>query len=122
MPNNSLRLILILGSLAVCGVLLFQSFWLIETWSIKNEEFDTTVIKSLRKVAVKIADVNKSELPKSNLIQKRSSSYAVNVNSAIDANILEDFLVRTFDEASLNTAFTYAVYDCANNQLEYENY
>ena len=122
MPNNSLRLILILGSLAVCGVLLFQSFWLIETWSIKNEEFDATVIKSLRKVAVKIADVNKSELPKSNLIQKRSASYAVNVNSAIDANILEDFLVRTFDEASLNTAFAYAVYDCANNQLEYENY
>jgi len=122
MPNNSIRLILILGSLAVCGVLLFQSFWLIETWSIKNEEFDNTVIKSLRKVAVKIADVNDSELPKSNLIQKRSASYAVNVNSSINANILEDFLVRTFNEESLNTAFTYAVYDCANNKLEYENY
>lgn len=122
MPNNSIRLILILGSLAICGVLLFQSFWLIETWSIKNEEFDATVIKSLRKVAVKIADVNKSELPKSNLIQKHESNYAVNVNSAIDANILEDFLVRTFDEASLNTAFEYAIFDCANNELEYKNY
>lgn len=122
MPNNSLRLILILGSLAICGVLLFQSFWLIETWSIKNEEFDATVIKSLRKVAVKISEVNQSELPKSNLIQKHESNYAVNVNSAIDANILEDFLVRTFDEASLNTAFEYAIFDCANNELEYKNY
>ncbi|MBT8234335.1 MAG: HAMP domain-containing histidine kinase [Saprospiraceae bacterium] len=122
MPNNSIRLTLILGSLAVCGVLLFQSFWLIETWSIKNDEFDSIVIKSLREVAVKIADINQTELPKSNLIQKRSSSYAVNVNSAIDANILEDFLVRTFDEASLNTAFEYAVYDCVNNELEYKNY
>jgi two-component system phosphate regulon sensor histidine kinase PhoR len=121
MHNNSVRLILIFGSLAICGVLLFQSYWLIETWTIKNQTFDTQVMKSLRQVAVKIADVNETELPKSNLIQKISGSYAVNVNSAIDANILEDFLVRTFDEASLNTVFEYAVYDCANDQLAYHN-
>jgi len=121
MPNRSIRLILILGSFAICGVLLFQSYWLIETWTIKNDAFDNLVIKSLRKVAVKIADINETELPKSNLIQKRSSSYAVNVNSAIDANILEDFLVRTFDEASLNTVFEYAVFDCANDELAYHN-
>jgi two-component system phosphate regulon sensor histidine kinase PhoR len=121
MANNSIRLILILGSLAISGVLFFQSFWLIETWTIKNDEFDTQVIKSLRIVAEKIAVINKTELPKSNLIQKRSSSYAVNINSVIDANILEDFLVRTFDEASLNTVFEYAVYDCANDQLAYHN-
>jgi two-component system, OmpR family, phosphate regulon sensor histidine kinase PhoR len=121
MHNNSVRLILIFGSLAICGVLLFQSYWLIETWTIKNQTFDTQVMKSLRQVAVKIANVNETELPKSNLIQKISGSYAVNVNSAIDANILEDFLVRTFDEASLNTVFEYAVYDCANDQLAYHN-
>jgi len=121
MHNNSVRLILIFGSLAICGVLLFQSYWLIETWTIKNQTFDTQVMKSLRQVAVKVADVNETELPKSNLIQKISGSYAVNVNSAIDANILEDFLVRTFDEASLNTVFEYAVYDCANDQLAYHN-
>lgn len=121
MSNQYIRIILIMGSLAICAVLLFQSYWLIETWNIKNEAFDNQVIRSLRKVAVKIADINQTELPKSNLIQKRSSNYAVNVNSAIDANILEDFLVRTFDEASLNTVFEYAVYDCANDQLAYHN-
>ena len=121
MSNSLIRLFIILGSIAICGVLLFQSFWLIETWRIKNDEFDSQVIKSLRLVAEKIAKINETELPKSNLIQKRSSSYAVNINSAIDANILEDFLVRTFDEASLNTVFEYAVYDCANDQLAYHN-
>ncbi len=121
MPGNTIRVILIFGTLAICGVLLFQSFWLIETWTIKNETFDNQVMKCLRDVANKIADVNETELPKSNLIQKRSSNYAVNVNSAIDANILEDFLVRSFDEASLNTVFEYAVYDCANDQLAYHN-
>ena len=121
MPNSNIRLALIFGSLAICGVMLFQSYWLIETWTIKNEAFDSQVIKCLREVAEKIAEVNKTELPKKNLIQKRSSNYAVNVNSAIDANILEDFLIRSFDEASLNTVFEYAVYDCANDQLAYHN-
>ena len=122
MSNNSLRLLFIFGSLIVSGVLIFQSYWLIETWSIRNDEFDTTVVKSLRQVAEKIAIINETELPKTNLIQKRGSNYAVNINSAIDANILEDFLVRSFDEASLNTIFEYAVYDCANDQLAYHNY
>lgn len=122
MSNNSIKIILLLGSLVIVGVLLFQSYWLIETWNIKNKEFDTTVIKSLRKVAEKIAEINQTELPKNNLIQKRSSSYAVNVNSAIDANILEDFLIRTFNQASLNTAFEYAIYDCMNDELAYNNY
>ena len=121
MPNTSIRLFLILGSIAICSVMLFQSYWLIETWTIRNESFDNQVIKSLRNVAVKISMINETELPKSNLIQKRSDSYAVNVNSAIDANILEDFLIRSFDEASLNTVFEYAVYDCANDELAYHN-
>jgi len=122
MPKNSLRLILILGALAISGILVFQSYWLFESWSIKNQEFHTSVSKALRIVAEKIADINETDLPKSNLIQRRSSNYySVNINSAIDANILEDFLVREFDIANINTIFEYAVYDCENNELAYAN-
>jgi len=123
MPNRSLQAILILGSLVICGVLIFQSYWLIETWAVKNEEFHNTVTKSLREVAEKIADVNKITLDKTKLVQKRKSNYySVSVNSAIDAHILEDFLVREFDKASLNTLFEYAIYDCANDSLIHRNY
>ncbi len=74
-------------------------------------------------VAENIADHNKTELPKSKLIQRRSSNYyTVNVNSAIDANILEDFLVREFTKASITTDFEYHVYDCANDEYLYSNY
>jgi len=102
--------------------LIFQSVWLIDTWKLRNEAFDNQVIKALRQVANKISEVNKTELPKSNLIQKNNSHYAVNVNSPLDANILEDFLVREFDKASLNTIFEYAIYDCTNDSLKYVNY
>ncbi len=123
MPNRSLKILLFFGSLMICGVLIFQSYWLKETWRIKNEDFNTSVTKALRKVAEKLADVNKITLDKSNLVQKRKSNYySVNVNSAIDAHILEDFLVREFDAASLNTLYEYAIYDCANDSLIHQNF
>jgi len=77
----------------------------------------------LHKVAEKIASNNNTELPKSDLIKRRSTNYySVNVNSAIDANILEDYLVREFTEASMTPDFEYAVYDCANDEYLYSNY
>jgi len=77
----------------------------------------------LHTVAQKIADHNKTELPKSKLIQRQSSNlYSVNVNGAIDANILEDYLVREFTAASMGIDFEYAVYDCANDEYLYSNY
>ena len=123
MPNNTIRLILILGSVAIAGLLFFQTFWVIKTYDTKEEEFNQQVMISLRQVAEKIADYNQTDLPKNNLIQRRSSNYySVNVNSAIDANILEDFLIRSFNELSIRTDFEYAVYDCASDNLVYGNY
>ena len=99
--GRSTNLLVILGSFIICGLLIFQSVWLIDSWKIRNEDFDNQVNKALREVAEMISDVNKTELPKSNLIQKEDSHYAVNVNSPLDANILEDFLIRSFDKACL---------------------
>ena len=123
MPNNSIKLILILGALAIAGILFFQSFWVIKSWDTKEEEFNQLVMITLRQVAEKIAVFNQTDLPKHNLIQRRSSNYyAVNINSVIDANILEDFLITQFNERSIHTPFEYGVYDCATDDLVYGNY
>ncbi len=123
MPNYLIRRLVILGGLAVFGILFIQSYWMIKTYDLKEEEFHNTVSISLRKVAESISEFNKSELPKQNLIQRRSSNfYAVNINSAIDANVLEDYLTQEFQDRSLYTDFEYAVYDCSTNDLVYGNY
>ena len=112
-----------MGTLAIIGLLVFQGFFLIRSWDLKEEEFHHNVSKVLHKVAEKIASHNQTELPKSKLIQRQSTNYySVNVNSAIDANILEDYLVREFTEASMTIEFEYAVYDCANDEYLYSNY
>eukprot|EP00095_Tigriopus_kingsejongensis_P007456 snap_masked-scaffold293_size218662-processed-gene-1.2 protein:Tk07456 transcript:snap_masked-scaffold293_size218662-processed-gene-1.2-mRNA-1 annotation:"hypothetical protein" len=100
-----------------------KSYWLLKTWDLKDQEFDQTVNIVLRKVAVRIARFNNIDLPKQDLIQRTASNYyAVNINSGIDANILEDYLLREMENHSLNTDFEYAVYDCFSKDLVYGNY
>jgi len=105
------------------GLLVFQGFWLLQSYDLKEEEFHLEVSKALQKVAQGVAEYNKTELPKAKLIQRRSSNYyTVNVNSVIDANILEDYLVRTFTESAMDVEFEWAIYDCANDDYLYSNY
>ena len=122
MPSRSIRIIIVLGSLAIAGIIFIQGYWVSRTLDIKEEDFHQTATIALRQVAESISKYNKSELPKTDLISRKSSNYySVNVNSAIDANILEDYLFQEFEKASLNTVFEYGVYDCSTDQLVYGN-
>jgi two-component system phosphate regulon sensor histidine kinase PhoR len=118
-----IRRLLILGALAIMGILVTQTYLLYRTWNAKQQEFNQTANIALRNVAESISTYSGTALPKSNLIQQRSSSvYAVNINSAIDANVLEEYLEQEFINLSLNIDFEYAVYDCGNDDLVYGNY
>jgi two-component system phosphate regulon sensor histidine kinase PhoR len=123
MPNYLIRRLILLGGMSIIGVLFIQSYWLLKTWDIKDKEFDQSVNIVLRKVAQRLASYNTTILPKTNLIQRRSSNYyAVNVNSSIDPPILEEYLFQEMNNQSLNTDFEYAIYDCFNDALVYGNY
>ena len=123
MPGNLIRRLLLLGALAIIGIISIQSYWLLKTWDLKDKEFDQTVHIMLRHVAEDVAEFHKTELPKTELIQRQSSNYyAVNVNSPINASVLEDFLYQEMENHSLNTNFEYAVYDCFSKDLIYGNY
>lgn len=114
---------MIFGAISILGIVMIQAYWLKRTFSLKDSEFNQTVTIALYDVAQKIAEFNKAELPKYNLIQRQSSNiYAVNINDNIDANILEDFLFRAFEEKAIATDFEYAVYDCLTKDLVYGSY
>lgn len=123
MSNELIRRLVILGALSIIGIAATQAYWIIKAYNLEDQEFHQTVTISLRKVAESIAEFNNSELPKTELIQRRSSNYyAVNINDRIDAAILEDYLIREFEQRSINTDFEYAVYDCYSQDLVYGNY
>ena len=124
MSEQLIKRVLILGSLAIVGVIAVQSYWLLKTWDVRDNDFDQSVNIALRNVAQLISKQNKTVLPTQNLIQRRSSNvYAVNINSKIeDINFLEKLLYQEITDVFINTDFEYAVYDCATGQLIYGNY
>ena len=123
MPNHLIRRVAILGAISIIGIVLIQGFTLRRNYNLEDQEFDQTVRVSLYQVAEKISRINDSKLPKKDLVQRKSSNYyAVNINDIIDANILEDYLIREFESRGINTDFEYAVYDCQSQEMVYGNY
>lgn len=123
MSGNLIRRLVILGGLVIIGILSTQSYWLLKTWDLKDQEFDLTVRKVLLRVSQRIATFNEFELPKKSFIERTSSNYyVVNINSGIDANILEDYLYQEMGNFSLHTDFEYSVFDCTSKEMVYGNY
>jgi len=123
MHSQSIRNVLVLGTLALAGIIFIQSYWVFMTWNEKESQFDETVRITLKRVAVRVAEYNNSELPRQGIIQRKSSNYyAVNINDIINPVILENYLIEEVESSLLNTDFEYAVYDCQSQDLVYGNY
>lgn len=123
MHSQSIRNVLILGTLALAGIIFIQSYWIFMTWNEKDNQFDQTVRISLKRVAEQVAEYNESELPRQGIIQRKSSNYyAVNINDVINPVILENYLIEEFEASLLNTDFEYAIFDCLSRDLVYGKY
>lgn len=123
MPDKLIRRLIILGGLVIIGIITSQSYWLLKTYDIKDQEFDQTVQKMLLTVAQRISNFNETELPKKRFIDRKASNlYVVNINSNINFDILEDYLYQEMKNHSLETSFDYSVYDCTSKDLVYGNY
>ncbi len=122
MKRRKLNSILILGALAIVGIIVLQLYWLALAWQIKNREFDERLNISLRHIAEQMAAKSDTKLPKKGLIERLSpNEYLVNYNDVIKPDILEDYLIRELDIIEPGLKFEYAVYDCFTDDLIYGN-
>ena len=123
MNNKTIRQVVILGALAIIGIMAVQTYWVLKTWDIKEKEFHQTINIALLNVAKGLAEINGNVLPTNNLINQRSSNYyVVNFNDEIDANLLEYYLQKEFEALALATDFEYGIYDCSSDKIMYGNY
>ncbi len=123
MRQKHIRFVVLLGAFAIIGIISIQVYFLQNAWNIKEKQFDQSVMISLRNVAEQMSKYNQTALPHTNPIRKLSSNYfVVDINSVIDANILEFYLKTEFDKVNLQTDFEYAIYNCQTDKMEYGNY
>jgi len=123
MKRNQIRFIVILGAFAIIGITVVQIYWMKKAWNIREKQFNQTIFIGLKTVAEKMSVYNQTVLPNENPVNQLSSNYfVVNVNSVIDANILDYYLRTEFDKLNIKTDYEYAIYDCHNDKMVYGNY
>jgi len=120
MKNSSIRLVIILATISIIGVIVTQVYWVRKTWSEKQYDFDYTARTALRRVAERHAVYTKTTLPQNNLINQLTQNYyVVNINTEIDVNLLEHFLKSEFIYSNLSIDFEYGIYDCHSAEMVY---
>jgi two-component system phosphate regulon sensor histidine kinase PhoR len=123
MKHKQVRSVVLLGAISIIGIIAIQLYFLLQAWDIREKQFHQTVVIGLKNVAEKICNFNQSALPYGNPVKQITSNYfVVDVNSVIDANILEYYLKTEFAKLNLHTDYEYAIYDCHTDKMVYGNY
>jgi two-component system phosphate regulon sensor histidine kinase PhoR len=121
--SNQIRIAVILGSISIIGIILFQLYWVNKSFDLAERQFTQTVEIALYNVAEKMVAFNGRELPNENPVRQVSSNYfIVDINDVIDASILDHYLKTEFEYRNINIDYEYAIYDCENDQMVFGNY
>ncbi len=120
MNRTAIRLVLILGILAIAGIISVQFYFVRQAVNQESRQLNQTITIALTSVAEDLARYNDAELPRQNPVFHHSPDYyIVNVNTHIQPDILEQFLVTEFKIRRLTLDFEYGIYDCSTDKMVY---
>lgn len=122
MKNINIRLLVLLGAFSIVSIILFQVYWIYNTYIITSNQFNQRVKIALYSVAEHLADFSNAELPYNVVNQVTSNYFVVNTATHIDAKILEHYLITVFQQHNISLDCEYAIYNCETNQMTYGNY
>jgi len=123
MKFNRFNTLILLGFIAIVGVIIMQLFLLNQAYLFEKKEAEAKIFYALQDVVEKIHRDNKTILPATNYVRKVNESYFIaNVNDVFENNILEHYLRSEFAKVKLDLDFEYAIYNCATDEMVYGNY
>lgn len=117
MSRNTIRLVIILGIIAISGIIAIQIYWVKKAFDLKDQQFRQTVMVSLRNVANQISKAYKLSLIENPVSQYSSDYYVVNLRLPLEQSLLEHLLKEEFKKNNINTDFEYGIYDCETDKI-----
>lgn len=123
MKINKLNSIIILGLIAIIGILVAQLLWTKEAFTLEQKKLSQKTHIALLEVAKKLYEGTNHELPAQNPVQKIANDYyIVNIDNDFEPDILEFYLKSEFKKMNITTDFEYAMYNCQSDEMIYGNY
>ena len=118
MKKNRIHYVIILGSISLIGIIIFQVFWIYNTFSSDEKQLDLSIKNALFNVAHEMAEFNHSQAPNINPVNQISpNNFVVNIDDIIDPIILEHFLETEFENSQIHIDYEYAIYDCESDAM-----
>ena len=123
MKINKLNSVILLGLIAIIGILIAQLLWTKQAFTFEEKKFSQKVHIALLEVAKKLYEGTNHELPAENPVQKVSNDYyIVNIDNDFEPKILEFYLKSEFEKVNITIDFEYAMYNCQSDEMVYGNY
>jgi two-component system phosphate regulon sensor histidine kinase PhoR len=120
---NKLNSSIVLGLIAIIGILIAQLLWTKQAFTLEEKKFGQKTHIALLEVAKKLYLGTNHELPYQNPVQKIANDYyIVNIDNDFDPEILEFYLKSEFKKFNITTDFEYALYNCQSDEMMYGNY
>ncbi|MBK9014342.1 MAG: HAMP domain-containing histidine kinase [Saprospiraceae bacterium] len=122
MKNTAINRVVILGALAIIGIIAIQAYLLVNTWNAEEKDYQEKVTIALQNVAKEFEKLGSSP-PAYNVINQVTSNYwVVNINDDINPKNLEHFLRLELESIGLREDFEYGIYDCDSRKMVYGKY
>jgi len=123
MRHKQIRFVVLLGAISIIGIITVQAYFLQKAWNIREKQLTQTLVIGLKNVAEKMSRLTETALPYGNPVRQLTSNYfVVDMNSMIDANILEFYLKNEFEKLNVKTDYEYAIYDCHTDKMVYGDF
>ena len=123
MKTKKLNIIIVLGLIAIIGILIAQLLWTKEAFNLEEKKFSQKAHIALLEVVKKLYEGTTSELPAENPIKKVANDYyIVNIDNDFEPDVLEYYLKTEFAKFNITTDFEYAMYNCQSDEMVYGNY
>lgn len=119
MSRKTIRILVILSTLSILGVVITQIYWVKKALDIKERQFNQQAHIALQEVASQLAALNKVMLLNNPVEQLSTEYFLVNTNSTTQPEVLEHFLKESFRKHDLITDFEVGIYDCTTNRVRY---
>jgi two-component system phosphate regulon sensor histidine kinase PhoR len=121
MKGNTLKYIILLAVISVAGVFLIQFGFLKSSYNITEKQFKESTSIALKEVAwqVLLAGGNASSFDSITPVEIVSGKYfLVNVNAAIDKDLLKMHLIKEFKKHEIYTDFEFAIFNPVLEQMD----
>ena len=123
MNRKTIRIIILLATLSLIGIVATQIFWVKNAYNLEEKQFNDRVHIALTNVTHKLLNINKDKSTLINPVKQVASNYyTVLINDTVNPYLLETLLKKEFLKKSLNIDFEYVIYDCFTDSIVFGHY